>query len=214
MKLVKAGLFVLGIGALALTVHSILWPILQLESQPVWWWTILQWPMEWFYFFGTLFHSPKILFHLSIFDYLRILIAFLSPFAAAFSARKFGFSKTGQVGWFIAAFLLPFTLLLMVTVPVNNIDLFKKRMLVFARVFLISLFWIGLGLFILIPSGSGGVVYLRGARWFGTDNPSITILITLVGFLFAGFGIIGIVLAILVAFGLLKPEKLERFVKT
>ncbi len=53
-------------------------------------------------------------------------------------------------------------------------------------------------------------MYVVGARWFGTDNPAIAVLSVIMGFLFAGLGIAGIISAILLALGIMKPETLER----
>jgi len=207
LPLAKVGLLALGIGAVIFTIEFILADIeirRQYGLNISYWDVILQWPLQSYFTFS----NPSVLFSLPFMAYIRLLIACTSPFLALIAARKLEYPPVYHALWFVLVLFFPPLLLILALMPHYSPEI-GKRFATATNTFLVGIFWASVGLFLLLPS-SGGVVYVVGARWFGTDNPAIAVLSVIMGFLFAGLGIAGIISAILLALGIMKPETLER----
>lgn len=207
LSLVKVGLLLLGIGAVIFTIEYVLADIeirRQYGLNIVYWDVILQWPLQSYYTLS----NPSVLFSLPFMAYIRFLIACTSPFLALIAARKLEYPPAYHALWFVLALLFPFLLLVLALMPRYSTEI-GRRFVTATNSLLFGIFWAGVGLFLLLPS-SGDVVYVVGIRWFGSDNPAIAVLGVIMGFLFAGLGIAGIISAVLVALGIMKPEMLER----
>jgi len=207
LSLVKVGLLLLGIGAVIFTIENVLETIeirRQYGLSIVYWDVILQWPLQSYYTLS----NPSLLFRLPLMAYIRLLIICISPFLALIAARKLEYPPIYHAFWFVLTLLFPFLLVVLALMPHYSTEI-GRRFAAATNSLLFGIFWAGVGLFLLLPS-SGDVVYVVGARWFGTDNPAIAVLEVIMGFLLTGLGIAGIISAVLVALGIMKPETLER----
>ena len=204
-KWVKVGLLLLGIAAAIFTIEYI-WVVIETSRQaemgiyyPD---LIFQWPLRVFFTIS----KPSILFQLPALGYVEFLIAFISPILAVIAARKLQYPPVYHLVWFILALLFPFLLIILAFMPRYSTEI-GRRLEYSAGVFLTSIFCFGIGLFLLSSvSGSGDVVYIVGARWIGTDTPIGAALMVFGGFLLVGLPIFGVVYAILVALGIVKPR--------
>ena len=206
--LAKVGSLVLGIVAAIFTIEFILVEIefcRQYGYHINYWEVILQWPQTYYIFLPP--------FDLPFMMYIRLLIACISPFLALITTRKLGYPPIYHAFWFVLALLFPFSLLILALMPRYSTEI-RKRHAAATYAFLAGIVWGSIGLFMLSQSsGSGDVVYVVGARWIGTDNPVVWMLLMGVGFLFAGMGFVGIISAILVTLGIIKPETVERMLQ-
>lgn len=209
-NLVKIGLFFFGICSAILTVISVIDAIdLNRQYDIVWWTVAFQWPLELFYTFS----SPETLFHLPFWAYLRILLVLFSLLLAFIAAKQFKPAYL-HAFWLVLVLVFPPTLLIFAVLPTTMVGTVQRRLLMASKIFAAAAVFTAIGLFMALAfSSSSSVVYVVGARWIATDTPIGQALIFVGTIFFLVLGVIGIVLSILVAIGLIKPESAEKFLK-
>ena len=202
MKIKKIVIYLFGIIAVIFTIITII-NIIKLISEGhniVWWSIVFMWPLDLYHFFNFVFLNPSTFFlNVSILGYLRIIVAIVSPFLAMAVAGQFGYSRAL---WFILTLIFPFILFLVaIHPPKARITKDEKKRLIAStlKIFMIP----SILLIVSLLQSNGGTVYLVGARWINSDN--------VFGQIFTGFaillGIISIPFGILVALGIIKPDK-------